>query len=296
MGPASMYKIIHKQVIAQDIKKIDISAPLIAARAQPGQFVMVTPVFGETNIPMTIVDSDERRSMVSLLVHEVGHATRKLGDLSIGECIYQMVGPLGRAAQMDKYGLVICVATGVGAAQILPICRGLKKKGNKVIGIIGAKSKKVLMLESQMRVVCDETFITTNDGSYERKGLATGILKELLNKYTVHRVYAIGSVEMMQSASLMTRERNIPLRVTLNPHMVNGLGLCGSCRVKINGQFQLACVDGPEFDGHMVDYQDLSQRMDAMEPRSWENQTPSISLRRPGFAGLVKSLWGSTRK
>jgi ferredoxin--NADP+ reductase len=291
-----MYKIIHKQVIAQDIKKIDITAPAIAARALPGQFVMVTPVSGEQSIPMTIVDSDERRSVISLLVHEVGPTTRKLGDLSIGESIYQVVGPLGRGAEMDKYGLVICVATGIGAAQILPICRGLKKKGNKVIGIIGAKSKKVLMLESQMRVVCDEIFITTNDGSYERKGLATDLLKELLNKYTVHRVYAIGSVEMMQAVAQMTKERDIPLRVTLNPHMVNGLGLCGSCRVKIDGQYRLACVDGPQFDGHKVDYQDLSQRMNTLESRSWENQAPSISPKRPGFAIFGKSLWGSTRK
>ena len=291
-----MYKIIHKQFIAQDIKKIDILAPLIAAHALPGQFVMVTPVKEEHNIPMTIVDSDERRSVISLIVHEVGSATRKLGDLSIGESLYQMVGPLGRAAQMDKYGMVICVATGTGVAQILPICRGLKKKGNKVIGIIGAKSKTVLMLESQMRVVCDEIFITTNDGSYERKGLATGLLRELLNKYIVHRVYAIGSVEMMQSASLMTKEKNIPLRVTLNPYMVNGLGLCGSCRVKIDGHIRLACVDGPEFDGHMVDYQDLSQRMNALESRSWENHAPSIGPKRSGFAGLVKSLWGSAKK
>ena len=291
-----MYKIIHKQVIAQDIKKIDITAPAIAARALPGQFVMVTPVAGEESIPMTIIDSDERRSVISLLVHEVGVTTRKLGDLSIGEGLYQMVGPLGRGAQMDKYGLVICVATGIGAAQILPICRGLKKKGNKVIGIIGAKSKKVLMLEPQMRVVCDEIFITTNDGSYERKGLATDLLKELLNKYTVHRVYAIGSVEMMQAVAQMTKERNIPLRVTLNPHMVNGLGLCGSCRVKIDGQYRLACVDGPEFDGHRVDYQDLSQRMNAWEPRSWEKLSPPVSPKRPGFAILVKSLWGSIRK
>jgi len=291
-----MYKIIHKQIIAQDIKKIDIAAPLIASRALPGQFVMVTPFEGEKNIPMTIVDSDERRSMISLLVHEVGQSTRKLGELSIGESVYQMVGPLGRASQMDKYGLVICVATGIGAAQILPICRGLKKKGNKVIGIVGAKSKKVLMLESQMRVVCDEIFITTNDGSYERRGLATGLLKELLGKYTVNRVYATGSVEMMQAASQMTKELNIPIRVTLNPYMVNGLGQCGSCRVKIDGQFQLACVDGPEFDGHKVDYQDLSQRMNALELHSWENNIPPISPKRPGFAGLVKSLWGSTKK
>jgi len=291
-----MYKIIHKQVIAQDIKKIDITAPAIAARALPGQFVMVTPVAGEHNIPMAIIDSDERRSVISLLVHEVGPATRKLGNLSIGESLYQMVGPLGRGAEMDKYGLVIGVATGIGAAQILPICRGLKKKGNKVIGIIGAKSKKVLMLEPQMRVVCDEIFITTNDGSYERKGLATGLLKELLNKYTVQRVYAIGSVEMMQAAAGMTKEKNIPLRVTLSPYMVNGLGLCGSCRVKIDGQYRLACVEGPEFDGHMVDYNDLSQRMNAWEPRSWENQTHPVSPKRLGFTIFVKSLWGSSRK
>jgi len=291
-----MYKIIHKQAIAQDIKKIDIAAPTIASKALPGQFVMVTPVAGERNIPMTIIDSDERRSTISILVHEVGPTTRKLGDLSIGESPYQVVGPLGRAAQMEKYGLVICVATGVGAAQILPICRGLKKKGNKVIGIIGAKSKKVLMLESQMRVVCDEIFITTNDGSYERRGLATELLRELLNKYTVHRVYAIGSVEMMEAAARMTIEKNIPLRVTLNPYMVNGLGTCGSCRVKIDGEFQLACVDGPEFDGHKVDYQDLTQRMNALEPVQWENHVPPMSPKRPGFAGLVKSLWALPKK
>jgi len=291
-----MYKITHKQVIAQGIKKIDISAPVMAARALPGQFVMVTPLEGEHNIPMTIIDSDERRSVISLLVHEIGSATRKLGDLSIGESIYQMVGPLGCGAQMDKYGVVICVAAGIGAAQILPICRGLKKKGNKVIGIIGAKSKKVLMLESQMRVVCDEIFITTNDGSYERRGLATDLLKELLNKYTVHRVYAIGSVEMMQAAARMTKEKNIPLRVTLNPYMVNGLGLCGSCRVKIGGKIQLACVDGPEFDGHQVDFQDFNLRMNELERHTWENQTHPLDQKSPGLGGLMKSLWGSIKR
>jgi ferredoxin--NADP+ reductase len=268
----------------------------VAALTRPGQFVMVTPVLGEHSIPMTIIDSDDRRSVISLLVHEVGPATRKLGGLAIGESVYQMVGPLGRPAQIDKYGLVIGVATGIGAAQILPICRGLKKKGNKVIGIIGAKSKKVLMLEAQMRVVCDELFITTNDGSYERKGLATGVLKELLDRYTVQRVYAIGSVDMMQAAAQMTKEKNMPLRVTLSPYMVNGLGLCGSCRVKIDGHHRLACVDGPEFDGHQVDYQDLSQRMNALELRSWENHTPPVSLKRPGLAIFGKSLWGSTKK
>jgi ferredoxin--NADP+ reductase len=291
-----MYKILHKQIIAQDIKKIDITAPAIAARALPGHFVMVTPVSGMHSIPMTIIESDERRNMISLLVHEVGNATRALGSLSIGEDIYHLVGPLGQVAQVDKYGLVICVATGIGAAQILPICRALKKKGNKILGIVGAKSKRVLMLESQMRVVCDEIFITTNDGSYERKGLATGVLKELLDKYSVKRVYAIGSVEMMQAAAQMTKDKNIPLRVTLNPYMVNGLGLCGSCRVKIDNQYRLACVDGPEFDGHQVDYDDLMQRMNAMEPVEWEKHVPRASPKRPGFTTFVKSLLGSSKK
>ena len=138
-----MYNILHKQVIAQGIKKIDITAPLIATRALPGQFVMVTPTAQEHNIPMTIVESDERRGMISLLVHEIGSATRALGNLSIGEKIYQVVGPLGKVVAMDKYGLVIAIATGIGAAQILPICRGLKKKGNKVIGIIDRKSTRL---------------------------------------------------------------------------------------------------------------------------------------------------------
>ena len=291
-----MYKIIHKQIIAEDIKKIDIVAPAIALRSVPGQFVMVTPTAGERNIPMTIVDSDEKRSVISLIVHETGSATQKLGDIPIGEGPYQMVGPLGRGAMIDKYGLVVCVATGIGAAQILPICRGLKKKGNKVIGIIGAKSKKVLMLEAQMRVVCDEIFIATNDGSYERKGLATQLLKELLNKYTVQRVYAIGSVEMMQAASRMTLERGIPLRVTVAPPMINGLGLCGSCRVKIDGQYRLACVEGPEFDGHLVDYQELSQRMNASESLSCTNQNHPLNPKTSGLAVFVKSLWGSVKK
>jgi ferredoxin--NADP+ reductase len=291
-----VYKIIHKQVIAQNIKKVDIAAPGIAGRARPGQFVMVTPVPGAPNVPMTIIDSDEKRSTISLLVHEVGPATRQLGGLSIGQDVHQIVGPLGRPAEIDKYGLVICVATGIGAAQILPICRALKKKGNKVIGIVGAKSKQVMMLEAQIRVVCDEIFITTNDGSYERRGLATGLLKELLNKYNVQRVYAIGSVDMMEAAAQMTGEKNTPLRVTLGPYMVNGLGMCGSCRVKVGGQIRLACTDGPEFDGHAVDYVDLAQRMNALEKRPWENQSSPSNPLRSGFAIFGKSLWGSTKK
>ncbi|MBI4309846.1 MAG: hypothetical protein HY591_05895, partial [Candidatus Omnitrophica bacterium] len=181
-------------------------------------------------------------------------------------------------------------------AQVLPICRALKKKGNRVVGIIGAKSKKVLMLESQMRVVCDEIFITTNDGSYERKGLASQLMRELLEKYKVNAIYAIGSVDMMHAASLMARNKGIPVRVTLSPYMTNGLGLCGSCRVRVGNEFRLACVDGPEFDGYEVDFEDLDKRDQAIQERPWDKQSRPSSPASGGFPTLMKSFWGLGKK
>jgi len=290
-----MFNIVQKQLIAQDIKRIDISAPEIAAKTSAGQFVMLTPSAQNHAVPLTIVDVDERKGVISLIVHEVGKATRALGGISIGQSVAGIVGPLGRPAMIGQYGLVICVATGIGAAQILPVCRALKKKGNKVIGVIGAKSKKVLMLESQMRVVCDEIFITTNDGSYERKGLATQVLRELLDKYKVHAVYAIGSVEMMRDASAMAAAKGIPVRVTLSPYMVNGLGICGSCRVRVGGGLRLACVEGPEFDGTAVDFEDAVKRDQAMKERPCDSQSRPASLQRGGLRTLMKPFWGLTK-
>ncbi|MEI7998386.1 MAG: sulfide/dihydroorotate dehydrogenase-like FAD/NAD-binding protein [Candidatus Omnitrophota bacterium] len=291
-----MFKIVHKQILAQDIKRVDIQAPGIASKIAPGQFVMVTVNNKIHSIAMSVVDSDERRGVISLIVHETGEVTKALGDLSIGEGLANVAGPLGKPAIVDKFGIVIAVATGIGAAQILPLCRALKKKGNKVIGVVGAKSKKVLMLESQMRVVCDEIFITTNDGSYERKGLATEVLKELLDKYKVNCVYAIGSVDMMEAASRMTQLKEIPIFVTLNPRMINGLGICGSCRVKVGGHFQLACIDGPQFNGHEVNFSDLHVRMNALKETGWDNQNPLVKAPRKDAAIFVKSLWGLPRK
>ena len=282
--------VVHKQVIAEHIKRIDIAASAIAAKVLPGQFVMLTPQAKGRAIPLTVVDADERKGTISLIIHEVGPSTRALGALSIASIVGNVVGPLGRPAVIDKYGLVICVATGIGAAQVLPICRALKKKGNKVIGVIGAKSKKVLMLESQMRVVCDDLFITTNDGSYERKGFATQMLQELIDKYKVHAIYAIGSVDMMRAASVMARQKNIPVRVTVSAYMPNGLGICGSCRVRVGGQFRLACVDGPEFDGYEVDFEDLNQR-----EHEWDSQNRPASQKSGGLTTLMKSFLGSRK-
>jgi ferredoxin/flavodoxin---NADP+ reductase len=290
-----MFKVAHKQVIAQDIKRVDISASAIASRILPGQFVMISPDPNSKAIPMTVVDADEKKGVISFIVHEVGQSTKALAAKSSGDPVASVVGPLGKPSIIEKYGLVICVATGIGAAQILPICRALKKKGNKVVGIIGAKSKKVLMLEAQMRVVCDELFITTDDGSYERKGLATGLLKEMFNKYKVNAVYAIGSVNMMQDASQMAKERGIPARVTLNPYMTNGLGVCGSCRVQVGGRFQLACTDGPEFNGYAVDFNDLHKRDQAMKEKSWGNPNQRANQKSGGFQTFMKSFLGSAK-
>ena len=291
-----MFNIVSKQLIALNIKRIDIAAYSIATKVLPGQFIMITPVTGLKSIPMSVVDTDERKGAISLIVHEVGPVTKALGDMSIGDKVVSIVGPLGRPSVIEQYGIVICVATGIGTAQILPICKALKKKGNKVIGIIGAKSKKVLMLESQMRVVCDELFIATNDGSYERRGLASQILNDLLDKYKVNAVYAIGSVDMMQYATRMAKDRNIPIWVTVNPYMVNGLGICGSCRVKVGQAFQMACIDGPQFDGRHIDFDDLNRRDQALKENTWEKPSLPFKQKSDGLPTLMKSFLGMGKK
>ena len=289
-----MFKIIHKQIIAEGIKRLDIAAGHVASRVFPGQFVMVTPVEGVKSIPMTVVDWDERKGSISLIVHEVGTVSGLLGGMGIGDDIFSIVGPLGKPAVIEQYGLVAAVATGIGAAQILPICRALKRRGNKVIGIIGAKSKNVLMLEAQMRVVCDDIFITTNDGSYERKGLASHVLGELINKMPLKAVYAIGSVEMMKNAVMLAGLKALPVWVTLNGYMTNGLGMCGSCRLFIDGKQQLICSDGPQFDGTKVDFNDLALRMQGIEGQ-WK-QTNHINRQPGALATYVKSLLAWSKK
>jgi len=268
-----MFEIINKQILAIDVKRLDIAAQHIARKIQPGQFVSVCPEEGDESIPLTVVDHDMNKGIISFIFKEVGATTKKLGALAIKEPVFSILGPLGTPSLINKNGMVVCIATGVGIAQMLPICRALKKKGNKVVGIIGAKTKKDLMLESQMRITCDKINITTQDGSYERRGLATDAFKELIHKPKVQLVYAIGSVEMMRSVCSLTKPKEIPTLVHLNPVMVDCMGMCGSCRVKVGGKTVLACIEGPEFDGHKVDFDYLDIRMKAFEEfNEWDNQ------------------------
>lgn len=292
------YKIINKQILAENVKRIDIAAPDIARRIRPGQFVSVCPEEDDEHIPLTVTSCHPGKGSISLIFPEMGHTTRKLGALPINESIFSMLGPLGRPARIEKKETAVCVAAGMGIAQILPICRAFKNTGTKVVGMIGAKTKRALMLEPQMRLACHKIFIATDDGSYERRGLATDILKEFIERQEAGNanvrsllVYAIGSAEMMRTVCSMTKERGIETLVKLNPVMVDCMGMCGSCRVKVGGKTVLACVEGPEFDGHKVDFEDLSIRMNAYEePEPWGSRPLKHNLGRSGSRTLTKFL------
>jgi len=276
-----MFHIVNKQILAENVKRIDIHAPDIASKIQPGQFVNVCPEEGDERIPLTVVDADMRRGTISLIFQEIGSTAKKFGNMLIRESVFSILGPLGNPATIEKKGVVVCIATGIGAAQILPICRALKKAGNKVIGIIGASTKRKLMLEPQIRLTCDKIYITTEDGSYERRGLATKILQDLLKQTKVRRVYAIGSAEMMEAVCENTKQKPIETFVQLNPVMVDCMGMCGSCRVRVGGKYVLACIEGLEFDGHQVDFNDYKIRLNAFEESAnWNNQALQRSNER----------------
>jgi ferredoxin--NADP+ reductase len=286
-----MFKILNKQILANDVKRLDVLAPLIARKIAPGQFIGVCPEEGDERIPLYVIEADPGKGTISLIFHEVGTTTKKLGEIAIHSQIFSILGPLGVESKIEKVGTVLCVATGIGTAQMLPICRSLKKAGNKIIGVIGAKTKKSLMLEAQMRMICNKIFITTNDGSYERRGQATDLVQKILKDENIHLVYAVGSAEMMQTVCQMTKEKSIPTRVHLNPVMIDCMGMCGSCRVKVGGKIVLSCVEGPEFDGQSVDFEHYKIRLDALKENvEWRSQKFQFNPQKDEPAILTKFL------
>ena len=255
-----MFKIADKEILSKTVKKIVVEAEYIAKKALPGQFVVIRIDEKGERIPLTIASADRNKGLITLIFQEVGFTTAKLGRLNSGDSVLDILGPLGHPAEIRKYGTVVCVAGGVGIAEVLPVAEALRKAGNEVIGIIGARSKDLIILEREMREVCDELFITTDDGSYGQKGLVTDVLREILNRPT-DLVYAIGPVPMMEAVANLTRGYKIKTIVSLNPIMVDGTGMCGSCRVSVDGKIKFCCVDGPDFDGHLVDFKELAQRL-----------------------------------
>jgi ferredoxin/flavodoxin---NADP+ reductase len=256
-----MFRIIETERLSSTITKYVIEAPYIARKRKPGNFVIVRVVETGERIPLTIVDSDSNTETITLIVQAIGKTTKLLAQKKAGDDLVDVVGPLGVPTPIENHNAVACVGGGVGTAELLPIARALKAAGNIVYSILGARSKDLIILEKEMAEISNGLFITTDDGSYGRKGVVTVALKDLLEgKLGIEAVYAIGPLPMMKFVSQLTKEYGIKTLVSLNALMVDGTGMCGGCRVTIDGQMKFACVDGPEFDGHLVDFDELIMR------------------------------------
>ena len=278
-----MYKIIVKQQLAPSVLLFEVAAPLIARKAQPGQFVILRTNEDGERIPLTIADFNRETGTITIIFQEVGASTVELGLLNEGDFILDLVGPLGKATHIEKIGTVVCVGGGIGIAPVYPIARGMKEAGNEVISIIGARSEEILIYEEEMAAVSDELIITTDDGSKGRKALVTQPLKELLDSdKTISLVVAIGPVIMMKFVAETTRPYGVPTVVSLNPIMVDGTGMCGGCRVSVGNENKFACVDGPEFDGHKVDFDLLMARQRMYKPHEKEHSDHSAGKREGG--------------
>jgi ferredoxin--NADP+ reductase len=255
-----MYEIIEKKVLSDTVKLLKVKAPLVAQKAQPGQFIILRIDEKGERIPLTIADSDPKQGTVTIIFLEVGKTTKQLGRLNVGDSIENFAGPLGMPSEVKKYGTVVCVGGGVGIAPLYPIVKALKQAGNHVISILGAKTADLLLLEKEIKAYSDEFYIATDDGSKGNKGFVSDVLLQIIEKQPVDMVMAIGPIIMMKVVSNLTKKYHIKTLVSLNPIMVDGTGMCGGCRVSIDGKIKFACVDGPEFDGHKVDYENLMLR------------------------------------
>ncbi|MFZ2632553.1 MAG: sulfide/dihydroorotate dehydrogenase-like FAD/NAD-binding protein [Desulfosalsimonadaceae bacterium] len=261
-----MFKIVKREEMAQGtVIMNEIEAPKIAAKAKPGQFVIVKANETGERIPLTISDRDPDKGTITIIYMVVGKSTGLFKTLQVGDAFMDVIGPLGKATHIEKLGNIACVGGGTGVAVLFPITRGFKEAGNKVISIVGARNKDLLILEDKMRAASDDLHVCTDDGSYGRKGFVTDALKEVLEANKIDLVVAIGPVPMMKFVSQLTKSYNVKTLVSLNPIMIDGTGMCGGCRVVVGGKTQFACVDGPEFDGHQVDFDGLMKRLRAYE-------------------------------
>jgi ferredoxin--NADP+ reductase len=256
-----VFKIAHAEFIAPGIKRFVIEAPRIARKQKPGQFIILRLCENGERIPLTIERSDPQRGTVNLVVQSAGKTTNLLNLLETGDSILDIVGPLGKPSEIESFGTVVVMGGGVGTAMAYPTAAALKKAGNRVISIVGARNKELVILEREMGEVSDTLMITTDDGSYADKGFVTDKLRQLIDNGTrIDLVVAVGPIPMMKAVADVTRKERIRTIVSLNPIMIDGTGMCGGCRVLIDGMSEFACVDGPEFDAHRVDFSVLIQR------------------------------------
>ena len=262
-----MYKVLKKVELAPKIKLLEIDAPEIAAKAKAGQFVILRIDEKGERFPLTLADWEPKEGTITIVFLEVGVSTVKLGTLEVGDAVLDVVGPLGNPSDIKHYGLVAVVCGGVGTAAAYPIAKALKEAGNQVVSIIGARTEELLILEDEMRSFSDELYISTDDGSKGHKGFVSDVLETLIEKgYRFDIVYAIGPPLMMRATVNVTKPHSMKTIVSLNPIMVDGMGMCGACRVTVGEETRFACIDGPEFDGHLVDFDELIKRLRAYLP------------------------------
>ena len=256
-----MNKIISKAYFSTNVVKFEVEAPLIAKSRKAGHFVMVKVGEKGERIPLTIADADVQKGTITLVVQKMGVSSTKLCALNEGDFITDMVGPLGKATHIENFGTVVCACGGVGTAPMLPIVAALKAAGNRVITIIAARTKELIILEEQMKVNSDEVMVMTDDGSYGTKGLVTNGVEAVINREKVDLCVTIGPAIMMKFVSKLTEKYEVPTVASLNTIMVDGTGMCGACRVSVGGKTKFVCVDGPEFDAHLVDFDEMLMRL-----------------------------------
>jgi NAD(P)H-flavin reductase len=256
-----MYKIVGKERFSDKVYRLEVEVPLIARSRKPGHFIILRVDRKGERIPLTIAAANEKAGTISLVVQAVGVTSTKLCNLSVGDSLADLVGPLGKATRIEKVGTVLACGGGVGVAPLLPIVEGFKRAGNRVISVLAARSKDLVILEKEIRQWSDDVIIMTDDGSYGKKGLVTQGAEEVILREKVDECIAIGPAVMMKYTALLTKKYNIPTQASLNSIMVDGTGMCGACRVTVGGRTYFTCVDGPEFDAHQIDFDEMIKRL-----------------------------------
>ncbi len=256
-----MNKIISKSHFSENVVKLVVEAPLIAKARKAGHFVIVRCGEKGERIPLTISDSDVERGTITLVIQAIGESTRKICELNEGDYLTDVVGPLGQATHIENYGTVVCCGGGVGVAPLLPIVVALKAAGNRVVSVLAGRTKELIILEDEIRKHSDEVIIMTDDGSYGKQGLVTAGVEEVIQREKVDKVVTIGPAIMMKFVALLTKKYEVPTECSLNTIMVDGTGMCGACRITVDGKTKFVCVDGPEFDAHKVDFDEMLMRL-----------------------------------
>ena len=258
-----MNKIVKKEILSENVVKLEVEAPLIAKARKAGHFVIVKIGKNGERIPLTIAAADTQRGTITLVIQKVGESSRKICALNEGDEITDLVGPLGKATHIENFGTVVCACGGVGTAPMLPIVEEMKKAGNKVFTVQAARTKDLIILEEEIKKFSDEVIIMTDDGSYGTKGLVTNGVEDVIKREKVNLCVTIGPAIMMKFVSLLTKKYEVPTVASLNTIMVDGTGMCGACRVTVGGKTKFVCVDGPEFDAHLVDFDEMMMRLNA---------------------------------